>query len=179
SGEQGKAKRAFDFSQGLAQGWLGQVQHAGRCAQTAASVKLDQQLQMPKAQAGNQMSGALGVRLCRHGEITKGNQLIKIYHCFLLVYRPILKRRNKTGDPIMERRSFCLTVSAALAAAPLQVFASQAYPSRSVRIISPYAAGGGPDVQLRQAGPVLGEALGQTIVIENKVGAAGVLAAQY
>jgi tripartite-type tricarboxylate transporter receptor subunit TctC len=48
-----------------------------------------------------------------------------------------------------------------------------------VRIISPYAAGGGPDVQLRQAGPALGEALGQSIVIENKVGAAGVLAAQY
>nr|MBF0684930.1 tripartite tricarboxylate transporter substrate binding protein [Pseudomonas sp.] len=79
----------------------------------------------------------------------------------------------------MDRRSFCLTVSAALVAGPLQAFASQAYPSRSVRIISPYAAGGGPDVQLRQAGPVLGEALGQTIVIENKVGAAGVLAAQY
>ena len=79
----------------------------------------------------------------------------------------------------MDRRSFCLAVSAAFAAAPLHAFASQAYPTRSVRIISPYAAGGGPDVQLRQAGPVLGEALGQTIVIENKVGAAGVLAAQY
>ena len=34
-------------------------------------------------------------------------------------------------------------------------------------------------MQLRQAGPALGEALGQSLVIENKVGAAGVLAAQY
>ena len=47
-----------------------------------------------------------------------------------------------------------------------------------MRIISAYAPGGGPDVQLRQIGPALGEALGQAIVIENKVGAAGVLAAQ-
>jgi len=79
----------------------------------------------------------------------------------------------------MDRRSFCIAVSAALAAVPLHGFAAQPFPNRSVRVISPYAAGGGPDVQLRQAGPVLGEALGQTIIIENKVGAAGVLAAQY
>lgn len=43
----------------------------------------------------------------------------------------------------------------------------------------PYAAGGGPDVLVRQIGPRLGEILGQPIVLENKVGAAGVLAAQF
>ena len=78
----------------------------------------------------------------------------------------------------MHRRSFVLAASA-LGLAPFAVRAADAFPSRPVRIISPYAAGGGPDVQLRQAGPALGEALGQPIVIENKVGAAGVLAAQY
>lgn len=82
----------------------------------------------------------------------------------------------------MDRRTFCLALSA-LAAQTL-VFSSRAvaanpWPSRPVRVISPYAAGGGPDVQLRQAGPALGDALGQPVVIENKVGAGGVLAAQY
>jgi tripartite-type tricarboxylate transporter receptor subunit TctC len=78
----------------------------------------------------------------------------------------------------MDRRSFCWAASA-LALGPLAVRAADGFPSKPVRVISPYAAGGGPDVQLRQAGPALGEALGQSIVIENKVGAAGVLAAQY
>ncbi|MDN8612150.1 Bug family tripartite tricarboxylate transporter substrate binding protein [Variovorax ginsengisoli] len=78
----------------------------------------------------------------------------------------------------MDRRSFCRAASA-LALVPLAVRAADGFPGKPVRIISPYAAGGGPDVQLRQAGPALGEALGQSIVIENKVGAAGVLAAQY
>ncbi len=76
----------------------------------------------------------------------------------------------------MDRRSF-MAAAAMLAAPPL--LHAQGFPSKPVRVISPYAAGGGPDVQLRQAGPALGEALGQSIVIENKVGAAGVLAAQY
>jgi tripartite-type tricarboxylate transporter receptor subunit TctC len=78
----------------------------------------------------------------------------------------------------MDRRHFCLAASA-FAAAPWAAHAADAFPTKPVRVISPYAAGGGPDVQLRQAGPTLGEALGQAIVIENKVGAAGVLAAQY
>lgn len=60
-----------------------------------------------------------------------------------------------------------------------RAFAAEAFPTRPVRVIIPYAAGGGPDVLARQFGPVLGEALGQAVVLENKVGAAGVLAAQF
>lgn len=76
----------------------------------------------------------------------------------------------------MDRRAF---LAGALAASAAPFAWAGDFPSRPVRVISPYAAGGGPDVQLRQAGPPLGEVLGQSIVIENKVGAAGVLAAQY
>jgi tripartite-type tricarboxylate transporter receptor subunit TctC len=61
----------------------------------------------------------------------------------------------------------------------MALHAADAYPVRPVKIISPYAAGGGPDVQLRQFGQPLGEALKQSVVIENKVGAGGVLAAQF
>lgn len=79
----------------------------------------------------------------------------------------------------MDRRLFCLSSFSAAALACTGARASDAYPSRPVRVIVPYAAGGGPDVQMRQVGPKLGEAVGQSIVVENKVGAAGVLAAQY
>ncbi|MBC7435622.1 MAG: tripartite tricarboxylate transporter substrate binding protein [Bdellovibrionales bacterium] len=79
----------------------------------------------------------------------------------------------------MDRRIFCLSGISAAAFATTGVRAAEPYPNKPVRIIVPYAAGGGPDIQVRQCGPKLGEALGQAIVIENKVGAAGVLAAQY
>ncbi|MBI3375891.1 MAG: tripartite tricarboxylate transporter substrate binding protein [Betaproteobacteria bacterium] len=69
-------------------------------------------------------------------------------------------------------------IASLMFAAAATAFA-QGYPSKPVRIVIPYAAGGGPDVQARQFGVKLSELLGQTVVLENKVGAAGVLAAQY
>jgi tripartite-type tricarboxylate transporter receptor subunit TctC len=78
---------------------------------------------------------------------------------------------------MLQRRQF-LASSLPLLLAATGVRA-QDFPTRPVRVIVPYAAGGGPDVSLRQIAPRLGEILGQTIVVENKVGAAGVLAAQY
>jgi tripartite-type tricarboxylate transporter receptor subunit TctC len=77
----------------------------------------------------------------------------------------------------MDRRQFSISLAAA-AAVPMLARANTAFPSRSVKVISPFAAGGGPDVQLRQFAPSWGDALKQSVVIENKVGAAGVLAAQ-
>ena len=79
----------------------------------------------------------------------------------------------------MDRRSFCLSSVSTAALFAGGALAADPFPNRPVRIIVPYAAGGGPDVLVRQIGPRLGEALGQPIVLENKVGAAGVLAAQY
>lgn len=52
---------------------------------------------------------------------------------------------------------------------------AQAYPSRSVRIIVPFPAGGGADFMGRAIGQKLGEALGQSFVIDNRAGAAGVI----
>lgn len=78
----------------------------------------------------------------------------------------------------MQRRHF-LAAGLPLALAAAGVRAAEAFPSRPVRVIVPYAAGGGPDVLLRQLQPRLAEALGQPVIVENKVGAAGVLAAQY
>lgn len=69
-----------------------------------------------------------------------------------------------------------LAAALGLAAAAAQ---SQTYPARPIHLIVPYAAGGGPDVQARQFGQKLAEVIGQPVVVENKVGAAGVLAANY
>ncbi|MCC2595266.1 tripartite tricarboxylate transporter substrate binding protein [Pusillimonas sp. MFBS29] len=79
----------------------------------------------------------------------------------------------------MKRRNFCLGALSASLMFKSAVHAAETYPSRSVRVVVPYAAGGGPDIMMRQFGPTLGDALGQTVVVENKVGAGGVLAAQH
>jgi tripartite-type tricarboxylate transporter receptor subunit TctC len=65
-----------------------------------------------------------------------------------------------------------------LALAPAAALA-QTYPSKPVRLIIPFAAGGGPDIQARHFGQRLTAVMGQPAVMENKVGAAGGLAAQY
>lgn len=51
--------------------------------------------------------------------------------------------------------------------------AAQPYPSRPVRMIVPYAAGGATDVVARQLSARLNEVLGQPFVVENRAGAGG------
>jgi tripartite-type tricarboxylate transporter receptor subunit TctC len=51
-------------------------------------------------------------------------------------------------------------------------FAAQNYPDRPIRIVVPYVAGGGVDTAARVVGQPLGEHIGQSIVIDNRPGAA-------
>ena len=53
--------------------------------------------------------------------------------------------------------------------------AAQTWPSRTVRVIVPFPAGGVTDVGARIVSQKLGEALGQPVVIENRAGASGTL----
>jgi tripartite-type tricarboxylate transporter receptor subunit TctC len=53
----------------------------------------------------------------------------------------------------------------------------QEYPTQPVKIIVPFVAGGGVDVVARIIAPKLGEELGQSVIIENRGGAGGVLGA--
>ena len=75
-----------------------------------------------------------------------------------------------------------LVIGAALLAAglatPAWVTAQAAYPNRSIRFIVPYSAGGLPDTVARIYAQRLGAALGQGVVVDNKPGANGVVAAQ-
>jgi tripartite-type tricarboxylate transporter receptor subunit TctC len=65
------------------------------------------------------------------------------------------------------------------AAAAGSATAANPYPSRPIRLVVPYAAGGGPDIQTRKLAERLAYVLGQPVVVENKVGAGGILAAEF
>lgn len=67
----------------------------------------------------------------------------------------------------------CCAVPAALAQSPA------AYPSKAIRIVVPYSAGGGIDVLSRVIGERLSRRLGQPVLIDNKPGAGTILAAEF
>jgi tripartite-type tricarboxylate transporter receptor subunit TctC len=52
------------------------------------------------------------------------------------------------------------------------------FPERSVKMLVGFSAGGGTDVAARIVAPGLGEALGQAVVVENRPGASGLIAAE-
>ena len=58
------------------------------------------------------------------------------------------------------------------------IAAEPAYPTRPIRILVPFAAGGGADTMARIITPKLHNALGQAWVVDNRGGAGGNLAAE-
>lgn len=77
----------------------------------------------------------------------------------------------------MKRRFIVVVAAFACAMLAGPAFA-QGYPNRPVTLIVPYAPGGLPDTVARVIGQKLGEKWGQAVVIENKPGGNGVVAAQ-
>jgi tripartite-type tricarboxylate transporter receptor subunit TctC len=71
-----------------------------------------------------------------------------------------------------------ILVLAALAAAS-SLASAQQWPARPVQVVVPYAAGGPVDLSARILAPKLQQALGQPVVVENRVGAGGNIAADH
>lgn len=79
------------------------------------------------------------------------------------------------NTPSIPRRLCLLALGALSLAAPLVAQAQQAWPSKPIRWVVAYPAGGGSDFLARQLAPQIGKQLGQTLVIENRPGAAGMI----
>ncbi len=76
------------------------------------------------------------------------------------------------------RRIFLTTAIASVAVAALPSRAQTQYPAKPVRLVVPFPPGGTTDQAARVIAQPLGEALGQTIIIDNKAGADGVIAGE-
>ena len=81
-------------------------------------------------------------------------------------------------NAIIRRRTFLGAAAAAGTLAAPAIARAQAWPSKPVRVVNAYSAGGTADVVCRIYCQALGEKLGQSFTVDNKPGAAGTIAAQ-
>jgi tripartite-type tricarboxylate transporter receptor subunit TctC len=73
---------------------------------------------------------------------------------------------------ILRRRTFLhLAATTALLPALSAIAQTQTYPSKPVRLIVPFPAGGTPDLLARLLGQQVGERMGQPFIVENRIGA--------
>ncbi|WP_326540599.1 Bug family tripartite tricarboxylate transporter substrate binding protein [Pseudorhodoferax sp.] len=79
-------------------------------------------------------------------------------------------------EPTSMTRRACLSLGLSL---PLAGLAQAPFPSRPLRIISPFVAGGANDVLSRLLAQGMAPTLGQPVIVENKAGAGGIIGVEY
>ena len=77
---------------------------------------------------------------------------------------------------MIDRRTVLQGTAAAASLALPSWVGAQAYPSRAIKYICPWPAGGSTDVVMRAIAESAGKALGATVIVENKPGAGGMMA---
>jgi tripartite-type tricarboxylate transporter receptor subunit TctC len=75
------------------------------------------------------------------------------------------------------RRKLCIGLTVVLGAAGVAPALAQTYPTKPIKFIVPFTAGSGTDIIARTVGEAMGKGLGQVIIIDNKPGAGGTIAA--
>jgi tripartite-type tricarboxylate transporter receptor subunit TctC len=82
------------------------------------------------------------------------------------------------NDAKLDRRQLLGALAMSLAAGP-QAFAQSAWPNKPIRLVVAYPPGGPLDVLARSLAQPLGEALGQTVMVDNRAGAGGVIGSDF
>jgi tripartite-type tricarboxylate transporter receptor subunit TctC len=77
--------------------------------------------------------------------------------------------------PTLDRRA----VLALLAGSALPALAQKAWPDKPIRLVLPFSAGGPGDTNVRAMALALGKKLGQTLIVDNKPGAGGIIGSDF
>src|SRR5215211_5924735 len=77
----------------------------------------------------------------------------------------------------MRRIPVCVALALALSCARSSTGLAADYPNQTIKIVVPFPPGGGVDVVARVIAPRLSDALGHSVIVENRVGAGGSLGA--
>lgn len=108
---------------------------------------------------------AVGQLTCKHGSARRGRALSPPFHL------------GQARTPRMNRIETLFRWSVAVLFLVAGAASAQSYPSKPVRLIVGYPAGGAADIVTRVVGQELAKTFGQPVIVENRPGAGGNLAA--